>query len=48
MLQKHYINIHHMYYVYVMVQGGWVLPDPYLLTSLSTEKVVVLVIRYSS
>ena len=36
------------YHKTVMVQGGGVLPDSYLLASVSTEEVVVLVIRYSS
>ena len=33
--------------IYVMAQGGWVLPDLYLLASVGTEEVTALVIRYS-
>ena len=32
----------------VTVQGDWVIANPYLLASVSTEEVAVLVIRYSS
>ena len=37
----------HFYNIYAMMQVGWVIPNPYLLSFVGTKEAMVLVIRYS-